>query len=61
MEIGGRRVWVGVDLEERRIEYKKALIVSYPGFSCHFCPTGHTSLYSEFTFIVVNRYLLFST
>lgn len=61
MEIGGRRACVGVDLEERRIEYNKALIVSYPGFSCCFYPTGHTGLYSEFIFIVVNRYLFFST
>lgn len=51
----------GVDLEERRVEYKKALIVSYPELPCHYYPTGHIGLCSEFTLIVVNRYLLFST
>lgn len=51
----------GVDLEERRVEYKKTLIVSYPEFPCHYYPSGHIGLHSEFTFIVVNRFLLFST
>lgn len=61
MEIGGgREGWIGVDLEDRTVEYKKALIVFYPVFPCRYHPSGHFGLDSEFTFIVVNRYLLFS-
>lgn len=57
MEIDSR----GVGLEERRVEDKKALSVPYPEFPCHYYPNSHSGFYSGFTFLVVNRYLLFST
>lgn len=62
METGdGGGGWIGVSLEKRRVECEKPLIVSCPEFPCCYCPSGHTGLDSEFTLIVVNRYLLFST
>lgn len=47
--------------QRRRVEYEKDVIVFYPEFPYCYYPSSYTGLYSEFTSIGINGYLLFRT
>lgn len=63
MERGGGEggCWIGLDPTGRIVEYEKDVIVFYPEFPYCYYPSNYTGLYSEFTSIGINGYLLFRT
>lgn len=57
MEIGsGGGGCIRADPRGRRVEYKKAVIVSSLEFPCCYYPSNGIALYSEFTFIEINGF-----